>query len=351
MSTPKNDTAVVVLSYNGKEYHEKFFPLLISESIGRYDIILIDNASTDDTLAYVHRRFPEVQTIALEKNVGFTGGYIEGLSQIDGYKYWVLLSADFEVSQNWFEPLYTHMESDDKIGACQPKIKYQREKTYFEYAGASGGFMDIMGYFFCRGRIFDTLEQDQGQYDATIDCFWAGGGCFFVRTDTYQRMGGLERELYAHMEEIDLCWRMKNAGYRISCVPASTVFHIGGSVISYGSPQKTFYNFRNNLLIFVKNFHGFKFWIWLIIRLLLDGIAGLKFLFSGEWANFWAIIRAHLSFYYLLPKFWSKRKFNRLLLKDPPNEEGVYKKLLLWDYYFRKNKTFSDLDQDAITSP
>ncbi len=344
------DTAVVVLSYNGKSYHEEFFPLLTAEAGDAYDVVLIDNASTDDTLAYVQSTFPSVKTIHLSKNGGFTGGYIEGIRYLQGYKYMVLLSADFEVTQGWFGPLHSAMESNPKRGACQPKIKYQKDKDYYEYAGAAGGFMDSMGYFFCRGRIFDTVEQDHGQYDTDIDCFWAGGGCIMLRSELYQELGGLEHDLYAHMEEIDLCWRMRNAGYAVTCITESTVYHVGGSVISYGSPQKTFRNFRNNLLIFVKNYHGLRFWPWLVARLLLDGLAGLQLLLKGEFENVWAVIRAHFSFYRLFPKFWSKRQVAKRLVSDVPNTAGLYKGLLIWAYFFRKKRTYAQLKKSS-TSP
>ncbi len=343
-----HDTAVVVLSYNGGMYHQQFFPLLVSESKAGYDVILVDNASTDDTLSFVQQNFPTVKTLHLDTNQGFTGGYIQGIRHLEGYKYMVLLSADFEVTPGWFEPLHAAMQSDPSRGACQPKIKYQKDKEYFEYAGAAGGFMDSMGYFFCRGRIFNSIEKDHGQYDSAIDCFWAGGGCIMLQSDLYSKLGGLEHDLFAHMEEIDLCWRMRNAGYKVSCIPESTVYHVGGSVISYGSPQKTYRKFRNNLLIFVKNYHGLRFWPWLLARLALDGIAALQFLLRGEFKNIWAVIRAHLSFYLLLPKFWSKRQVCKELVSDAPNTEGQYKGLLIWDFFVRKKRKFSDLE---FTSP
>ncbi len=344
------DTAVVVLSYNGKPYHKEFFPLLVSQAGEQYDVILIDNASTDDTLQYVQQNFPAVKTIRLEKNQGFTGGYIEGIKYIEGYKYLVLLSADFEVTENWLSPLHDSMEASKDLGACQPKIKYQRDKELFEYAGAAGGFMDSMGYFFCRGRIFNSIEADTGQYNQDIDCFWAGGGCIMIRKELYDSLGGLDHDLYAHMEEIDLCWRIRNAGFRVCCVTESTVYHVGGSVISYGSPQKTFRNFRNNLLIFVKNYHGIKFWPWLFARLILDGIAGFQLLIKGEFKNVLALIKAHFSFYYYFPKFWGKRRQTKKQVSDTPNTEGIYTGLIIWDYFIKGKKRFSEL-RFPSTSP
>ncbi len=339
------DTAVVVLSYNGKDYHRSFFPLLVAEAEGKYDVILVDNASTDDTLDYVQQNFPTVKCIHMDENRGFTGGYIYGLRQLQGYKYFIMLSADFEVSKGWFSPLRAAMEADDMMGACQPKILYQKDKEYFEYAGAAGGFMDRDAYFFCRGRIFDTLEKDHGQYDTAIECFWASGGCFMMRADLYHKLGGLEDSLYAHMEEIDLCWRMKNAGYSIWCIPSSTVFHVGGSVISYGSTEKLFYNFRNNLLIAEKNMYGSRYWIWLLKRLILDGAAGLQYLTKGEWKKTYTILRAHASFYRMFPKYWTKRKQNKKLRAPLANTKGIYQKSITQAYFLRGQKQFSDLDE------
>ncbi len=338
------DTAVVVLSYNGRDYHRSFFPLLVAEAEGLYDVILIDNASTDDTLSYVQQNFPSVKCLRLEENRGFTGGYIWGLSQLQGYRYMLMLSADFGVSPSWFSPLHSAMDLDPQMGACQPKIRYEKDPEYFEYAGAAGGFMDRDAYFFCRGRLFDTLEKDEGQYDEPIECFWASGGCLMMRAELYTELGGLEDSLYAHMEEIDLCWRMKNAGYSIWCIPSSTVFHVGGSVISYGSTQKLYFNFRNNLLIAEKNMHGNSYWTWLFKRLVLDGVAALHYITKGEWRKTWTIFRAHSSFYRMFPKYWKKRKENQKYLSGEPNTKGIYRKSITNAYFLSGKRKFSELD-------
>jgi len=342
MYTTRTDTAVVVLSYNGRNYHEAFFPLLIAESKGRYDVVLIDNASTDDTRSFVQQQFPEVHVIHLPQNKGFTGGYAAGIEQIRS-KYLVLLSADFEVSPGWFDPLHSFMEQRPDVAVVQPKILYQREKHMFEYAGAAGGFMDGLGYPFCRGRIFFTLEEDKQQYQQPIECFWASGGCFFIRAELFREFNGLEPDFFAHMEEIDLCWRLKNAGHKVYCIPQSQVYHVGGSVISYGSPQKVYLNFRNGLFMLIKNY-GTGELLWkLPVRLLLDVVAAWKGLLSGNTGEFMAIARAHLHFIKGLPLFLKKRRSAKAQ-RSTPNRTGIYKRSIVWDYFIRRRRTFDQLD-------
>lgn len=337
----QHETAVVVLSYNGKDLHRQFFPLLIAESKGKYDVILVDNACTDDTATYVREQFPEVQIVTIEVNHGFANGYYEGLKQIEA-KYYVLLSADFEVTQGWFEPLKSKMDMHQDLGAIQPKIKYFKDKKMFEYAGAGGGFIDKWGYLFCRGRIFFTLEEDSNQYDNSIETFWAGGGCMFVRAALYHQLGGLDKDLYAHMEEVDLCWRMKNAGYRIGYCGASTVYHIGGSVISYGSPQKIFYNYRNSLVLLLKNLPSQKL-IWLLpFRLGLDGISGFRAMLKGDFKEVGAIIRAHWSFFLNIGLWIQKRKISRTLVTTE-STSCIYSKSIIWDYFVNKKTKYSEL--------
>jgi GT2 family glycosyltransferase len=337
-----HDTAVVVLSYNGKALHEVFFPELIAEGNGKYDVVLIDNASTDGTLEYVQQNFPTVKTIRLEVNRGFANGYFEGLKQVNA-KYYVLLSADFEITPNWYQPLYDLMESAPLIGACQPKIKYYKDKTLFEYAGAGGGFMDKWGYMFCRGRIFFTIEKDEQQYDDTVEVFWAGGGCCFVRAELYHRVGGLDTDLYAHMEEIDLCWRMINSGSTIAYCGASTVYHIGGSVISYGSPAKLFYNYRNNLALLVKNVPLSRLWWLLPWRLILDGVAGVRALFARDFKEIRAILKAHGNFYKTFPNWWKKRNLNGPLPDTMKTYGAVFKRSIIVQYFGKGRKKFTEL--------
>lgn len=337
----QQDTAVVILSYNGTKWHELFFPTIVAEAHTGYDVVLADNASTDNTLEYVQQHFPTVKTLRITENYGFANGYYEALKQIQA-KYYILLSADFEVTPGWFPPLHKAMEANTMLAACQPKVRYWREREMFEYAGAGGGFMDNFGYLFCRGRIFFDIEKDNGQYNDDIEVFWASGGCFMVRSELYHKVGGLDNELYAHMEEVDLCWRLKNIGYAIGYIGGSTVFHVGGSVISYGSSQKLYYNFRNNLVLLIKNEKGTKL-LWLFpLRLVLDGLAGLRLLLTGNGKQTLTIIKAHFHFYRDLGKWLKKRRKNKQLI-TVRNEEGIYPRSIVWDYFLLRKKVFSKL--------
>jgi GT2 family glycosyltransferase len=335
------DTAVVILSYNGRKWHELFLPLIVSEAAAGYDVIIADNASTDDTAAWIEANFPTVHLLRIPINRGFTGGYAEALKQIQA-KYYILLSSDFEVTEGWFRPLHQAMETVPKLAACQPKVRYWRERELFEYAGAGGGFMDKWGYMFCRGRIFDTLEQDHHQYDDNIEIFWATGGCLVIRADLYHTMGGIDTDLYAHMEEVDLCWRLKNAGYRIGYVGSSTVFHVGGSVISYGSPQKLFYNYRNSLILMLKNERASRL-AWLLPwRMVLDGVAAMQLLAKGQVKSVATIFKAHMSFYGNLGK-WLRHRRQAQSTVTVPNLHGIYPRSIVWDYFAKGRKKFTEL--------
>ena len=335
------DTAVVILSYNGWKWHEQFLPLIISEAVSGYDVIVADNASTDDNLQQVQQHFPSVKTLHIDINRGFANGYFEALKQVSA-KYYILLSADFEVTAGWFSPLHLAMENTPGLGACQPKICYWRDREYFEYAGAGGGFMDKWGYLFCRGRIFDTLEKDEGQYDDNIEVFWASGGCLVVRADAYHAVGGLDAELYAHMEEIDLCWRLKNAGYRIGYVGGSTVYHVGGSVISYGSPQKLYYNYRNNLVLLLKNERAARL-LWLLPwRLMLDGVSALQLLAGGQFKSVATIFRAHMHFYAKFGMWLRHRKAAQSIVKTY-SRTAIYPHSIIWKYFAQRKKKFPEL--------
>lgn len=344
MIVSKQDTAVVVLSYNGKDLHQLFFPLLIAESRDRYSVVLIDNASTNDTAAFVKTHFPEVKIVTIAVNKGFANGYFEGLKKIEA-KYYVLLSADFEVTPGWFDPLHLLMENHPDIAACQPKIKYYKNKTKFEYAGAGGGFIDKWGYLFCRGRIFFTLEEDHGQYNNTIEVFWAGGGCMFVNATLYHEAGGLDADLYAHMEEVDLCWRLKSMGYKIAYCGASTVYHIGGSVISYGSPQKLFYNYRNSLVLLLKNLPAGKLAWMLPFRMILDWVSGFRNLLKGEFTECITIFKAHVHFIFALGKWWKKRKTSQKLAREKV-DSCIYPKSIIAAYFFKKKKYYTELQMN-----
>jgi hypothetical protein len=348
MLRSRYDTAVVVLSYNGKDLHRDFFPELLREATGLYDVVLIDNASTNNTADYVRAHFPEVPIVTLTVNKGFANGYYEGLKQIDAENY-ILLSADFEITPGWFQPLRKVLNDYPNVAAVQPKIKYYRDKKLFEYAGAGGGYMDPHGYLFCRGRVFFDIEEDQQQYNDTVEVFWAGGGCMLVRSKAYHAVGGLDKDLYAHMEEVDLCWRLKHAGHRIAYCGASTVYHIGGSVISYGSPQKLFYNYRNSLVLLYKNVPLLRL-LWLLpFRLILDGVSGVRALLKGDFVDVKTIVKAHWAFFGQLP-LWTKKRAEAQRIKTHATGNGVYKHSILVQYFFKKKKLFSELPDSPVRS-
>ncbi|HET8573905.1 MAG TPA: glycosyltransferase family 2 protein [Edaphocola sp.] len=339
-----NKAAVVILTYNSRKWHELFLPLIVSEAFSGYDVYVVDHASPDDTSAYIRQNFPSVRLIQLTENHGFAWGYAQALQQINA-AYYILLSADFEVTPGWFPPLLAAMEQHPEMAACQPKIRYYKDKAYFEYAGAAGGFKDSLGYLFCRGRLFETLEKDEGQYDDDCPVFWASGGCLVLRAEAYHEVGGLDADLVSHMEEVDLCWRLKNAGYRIGYVAGSTVFHVGGSVITYGSPAKTFYNFRNNLILLWKNERKARL-TWLIpLRLILDGIAGLQFLLKGQYKLTLAVIKAHWRFFGKL-RFWTKKRKAAKTSSGhaAANTEGLYPGSIVVAYFLKGIRKFSDLE-------
>ena len=337
----QKDTAVVILSYNGTKWHELFLPKIIEQADSGYEVIVVDNASTDDTLQYVQANYPTVKTIQIAVNHGFANGYYEAFKQIKA-KYYILLSADFEVTDGWFPPLHEAMERDEMLAACQPKIRYWRDRELFEYAGAGGCFMDKYSYLFCRGRIFFDIEKDHNQYDDNIEVFWASGGCFMVRSELYHKVGGLDHDFYAHMEEVDLCWRLKNAGYKIGYVGGSLVYHVGGSVISYGSPQKLYYNFRNNLILILKNEKRSRL-LWLFpFRIVLDGVAGMRLLLTGNVKHTFIIVKAHFNVYREMGKWLGRRKEYKKFI-GVRNEEGIYRRSIVWDYFLLKRKKFTDL--------
>lgn len=344
MITCTQDTAVVILSYNGKKWHELFLPGIVAEAHTGYEVIVVDNASTDDTPEYLRENFPNVKTLTIGINRGFSNGYYEALKQIQA-KYYILLSSDFEVTPGWYPPLLHAMQRYPGLAACQPKIRYWRDREYFEYAGAGGGFKDKLGYLFCRGRIFSTIEKDHDQYNDDIEVFWASGGCFMVRSDLYHQMGGLDHDLYAHMEEVDLCWRLKNAGYKIGYIGQSIVYHVGGSVISYGSPQKLYYNFRNSLILLLKNEKSGTL-LWLFpLRFILDGIAGLQMLLQGNFKGTATIVKAHFHFYGSLGK-WINRRREAKKMVTHRDEGGIYNKSIVWQYFILRKRTFPKLKWD-----
>lgn len=301
--------AVAILNWNGKNWLEKFLPDVVRFSQNA-DIYVIDNLSTDDSIDFIERQFPTVKIIRNDKNYGFAGGYNEGLKEIKN-KYYCLLNSDVEVTENWINPVMDLFEKDASIAAVQPKILSFNNKNYFEFAGAAGGLIDNLGYPYCRGRIFDSLEEDKGQYDDEKEIFWASGCCFFIRSKDFWAQKGFDERFFAHQEEIDLCWRLINSGKKIFYTGKSKVYHVGGGTLNKQSAQKTYLNMRNNLSMMVKNL-PFPQLIGIIsLRLVLDGFAGVYFGLKNGFAHFWAVLRAHFGFYGQLPGTWKLRQKNQ----------------------------------------
>ena len=328
--------AIVILNYNGVELLKRFLPVLIECSEGQ-DIYVIDNASSDQSLDLLSAQFPRVKQIELDQNYGYAGGYNKGLSQIDA-THFCLLNSDVEVSPNWLQPVIETFSKSETTAIIQPKIRAIRQRNHFEYAGASGGFLDAYGYAFCRGRIFDNCEIDQGQYDEPMNIAWAGGACFFIKASTFEDLGGFDIDYFAHYEEIDLCWRAKNKGLGIKVVPSSVVFHLGGATLSHEDTFKTYLNYRNSLFTLYKNLPNKNLIPRLFIRMLLDGISGLRFLLKGQLKSFLAIIKAHFAFYLAMPKLHKKR------LENPNRNENYFReKSIVWAYFVRGIEKFSSL--------
>lgn len=334
------DVAVVILNWNGKHFLEQFLDKVVAYS-GDARIIVADNASTDDSITYLKQNFPSVEIIQNPENGGFAKGYNEALDQIDS-KYYLLLNSDIEVTEHWLEPLVECM-SDPTVSGCQPKVRSFKQRELFEHAGASGGFLDKNYFPFCRGRMFDHNETDTGQYDEPMEIFWATGAAMMIRSDVFHAHGGFDVDFFAHMEEIDLCWRVKKSGGRFMVVPQSTVFHVGGGSLPYDSPRKVYLNFRNSLMMLIKNHEGLLF-PKLFWRMSLDGIAAFRFLIRGEFTNFWAVFRSHMYQYAHLRTLLKKRKAVRQS-RTGFNPKGLYKGSIIWNYYAKGVRKFSDLNQ------
>lgn len=336
-------TAVAILNWNGQQLLEKFLPDVIAHTAHLAEIVVIDNGSTDNSVSWVEQNHGEVTIVKNGENKGFSSGYNSGLKAIE-CDLFILLNSDVQVTPGWIEPLIA-VFSNELTAAAQPKILSYNQPTHFEYAGASGGYIDRDGFVFCRGRIFDSYEQDTGQYDTPTEVFWATGACLAVRSEQYWELGGLDEDFFAHMEEIDLCWRLKNAGWKIMVAPASTVYHVGGGTLNKINPQKTFLNFRNNLFLLLKNYRTHNVYLKLFQRLLLDGLAALKFLFQGQFVHFWAVFRAHLDFYRHFGRFRSKRHALAASI-NAPNHHGLYRKSVVWNYFVGNKKKFSALNPE-----
>lgn len=333
--------AVVILNWNGREMMRQFLPSVVRFSEELADVIVADNASTDGSLEMLAAEFPTVKTIVLDQNYGFAEGYNRALAQV-GHPYLLLLNSDVEVSEGWLRPLLSYMEENKDVAACQPKLLSQREKDMFEYAGASGGYLDRYGYPFCRGRIFHVVEKDCGQYDDIKDVLWATGAALMVRREDWVSSGGLDGRFFAHMEEIDLCWRLRNRGRRIVCVPQSVAYHVGGATLDQGNPRKTFLNFRNNLLMLYKNLPERDLSRVLFVRGLLDYVAAAMFVVKGEWGSAKAVVRARREFRKLKPEYKASREEN--LLKAVSMQVAERSRFsILWQYHARGRKTYDKL--------
>ncbi|MFL5754319.1 MAG: glycosyltransferase family 2 protein [Bacteroidia bacterium] len=338
----EHKTAVVILNWNGKHYLEKFLPSVIQHS-PEAAVIIADNLSTDDSVSFLKEKFPSVQLILNNANGGFAKGYNDSLKKVSA-EYYILLNSDVEVSPNWIAPLLSLMEADKSIAACQPKILAYHDKASFEYAGASGGYLDKYGYPFCRGRIFSSIEKDKGQYNDAREVFWATGACMVVRSEVYHEMEGFDEDYFAHMEEIDLCWRMKNLGHKIYVQPASVIYHVGGGTLNKISPRKTYLNFRNNLVTFTKNHSPHYLWIKIVYRMVLDGVAAFKFLSEGEPSHFMAVLRAHAYYYAHLPSTLAKRKKLRAVPGYKPTTSGIFKGNIVTLHFLKKVQKFTQLN-------
>ena len=337
-----NKTSIVILNWNGLEFLKMFIGKIVKYSQNpETSIVVADNGSTDESLNWLSENHNEVKIIKLDKNYGFAGGYNRALSQIDS-RYYVLINSDIEVTENWLQPLVSYMDDNLDVASCQPKILSFHNKEYFEYAGAAGGFIDKYGYPYCRGRIFDAIEKDYGQYNSVSDVFWSSGACMIVRSEAWNKCGGFDDFFFAHMEEIDLCWRFQNAGLRVCCIPDSIVYHIGGGALPYDSPFKTFLNFRNSLFLLYKNLPDNKLNLTIFIRKLFDGLAVLMFLFKGQLSNVKSIWKAHRDYYRNKRRLKVRRRRVREL-KITSSTTHILNKSIVFQFYIRKRKTYNSL--------
>jgi len=334
------DIAIVILNWNGQHFLEKFLPNVLRYS-GEASVYLADNNSTDNSVSFVSNNFPEVKIILNKSNGGFAKGYNDALKEISS-PFYLLLNSDIEVTENWLLPLLEIMK-DDSVAGCQPKVLSYSQRDTFEHAGASGGYLDRNYYPFCRGRILEMFEKDFGQYNGKAEIFWATGAALLIRSDIFHKVDGFDESFFAHMEEIDLCWRIKKAGYKFMVEPKSTIYHVGGGTLAYNSPRKLFLNFRNSLFMLVKNHEG---WLFpkLFYRLILDGVAGFHFLVKGEFRSVISVLNAHFNLYQRLPYLLKQRKEIKQSA-TLSNNHGIYKASILWARYFKGIRKFSDLNQ------
>lgn len=331
--------AVVILNWNGQALLEQFLPSVVQSIYGNLQLIVGDNNSTDGSVDFLQTNYPDVRIIRNAQNYGFAEGYRKLLDQVEA-DYYILLNSDVEVPADWIRPVIAQMEADPLIAAAQPKIKWQKDKTQFEYAGAAGGFLDLHGYPFCRGRLFDTIEADQGQYEQTTEIFWASGAALFIKSKAWHEVGGLDPDFFAHMEEIDLCWRLKNLGYKVIYCPQAEVYHVGGGTLNANNPYKTYLNFRNNLIILQKNLPLGDAYFRVFIRMCIDFIAWIHFLLKGETDFAWSVNKAHYHFVLALFKNASKRNDRQIPFQK---HAGQYPSSIVWAYFIQKIRYFSQL--------
>ncbi|KAA3622881.1 MAG: glycosyltransferase family 2 protein [Flavobacterium sp.] len=327
--------AVVILNWNGRALLEQFLPSVVKYS-SEANVYVADNASTDDSVVFVTNNFPSVKIIQNQENGGYARGYNQALSTLTE-DIFVLLNSDVEVTDGWLEPVISVFVDEPKTVAAQPKILDFKDRSKFEYAGAAGGFIDSLGYPYCRGRIFQTIEADHGQYNDVIPVFWATGASLFIRSSSFREVQGFDEDFFAHQEEIDLCWRLQALGGTVMYVGTSKVYHVGGATLEDSNPTKTFYNFRNTLFMLLKNVKGPKVYGLIVLRMILDALAGLQFLFKGQFGHFFAILKAHFSFYSFFPRFLKKRK------KHATSLDYSKIKSVVWRYFILKKRNFNEL--------
>ena len=335
-------TAIVILNWNGLGFLKMFLSIVVKNSIDSETMVCVaDNGSTDGSSEWVAENHNNVRLIKLDKNYGFAGGYNLAINQLDA-KYFVLLNSDIEVTSGWLNPLVSFMDKNADVASCQPKVLSYYKKDHFEHAGAAGCFIDKYGYPFCRGRIINKIEKDTGQYDSRIDVFWTSGACMIVRSDAWIKCGGFDADFFAHMEEIDLCWRFQKAGYRVCYLPDSVIYHIGGGTLPYSSPIKTYLNFRNSLFLLYKNLPDNKLYTVLLIRRFLDGLAAIFFLTKGSLVSVRAVWRAHKDYYKAIRDLRAKRRSVKILdLNHAPTT--ILNKSIIFEFYVKGNKTYNSL--------
>jgi len=325
--------AVVILNWNGRKLLEEFLPSIVRFS-PEATVYVADNASSDDSVSLIKNTFPTIKIIQNTDNFGFAKGYNQALRFVEE-EYYALVNSDIEVTENWLSPILEIFENEPQTSIIQPKILAYKNKEMFEYAGAAGGFIDKYGFPFCRGRIFQSLEKDLGQYNDIFDIFWASGACFFIRKEVYRQLNGFDEDFFAHQEEIDLCWRAFNQNHKVKYCGFSTVYHVGGATLNESNPHKTFLNFRNSLWMMTKNLPKKKLLPILFLRLILDGWAGIHFLFQGKPKHLWAILKAHFYFYFYLLKNLNKRQSNQY--------DKYYKiNSIVYYHFWKKGKVFEN---------